>query len=185
MMNADRNVCRYFEAVDVLYSTNKFHIGCMQVCNDFLLMFPRRHVVKIPSLRTRFELVDWPDWDLVEKGPGFLELEKFLLGILDSCRSLESLYLSFVQVGSEALVIEMPLYPPKTYDIIRDSLTLVDQVVTWKSPVLRVEVGIPETYDPGFNYSRDYEGTKTWRESEHEGRGLYFSRGEYDNTGFG
>ncbi|KAJ5272589.1 hypothetical protein N7478_007714 [Penicillium angulare] len=127
-----------------------------------------------------FHLIDHTDFDSRKNKHGFIVLERFLVNLLKSCNSLKSLYLSFVEIGNEAAVMEIP-YRPEEFAILQDALSLVDQIVTQTSSGLYLEIGLPSTYYWNYQIEFNDEDEKMWRKSEHGEGGFYLSKGEDDD----
>jgi hypothetical protein len=138
---------RYTEGIDVLYSTNTFHIRNRMLIENLDVLLPSKYLTRIRSLELcgYFYLKNWPYHHPKTALLGYHGLETVLVAIRDCYPSLRKLYLSidsydvgaFLDFGEpEGDSIE-PLI-----DVMEKALGIVEEIVFQKHDSLEVEIAL-------------------------------------------
>lgn len=138
---------RYTEGIEVLYSTNTFHIRNRMLIENLDVLLPSKYLTRIRSLELcgYFYLKNWPQHHPKTALLGYHGLETVLVAIRDCFPSLRKLYLSIDSYDMSAFLDfcdpEGDSMEP-VIDVMERALGIVDEIVFQKHDSLKVEVAL-------------------------------------------
>lgn len=138
---------RYTEGIDVLYSTNTFHIRNRMLIENLDVLLPSKYLTRIRSLELcgYFYLENWPHHHPVTALLGYRGLETVLVAIRDCFPSLRKIYLS---IDSYDVAAYLHFREPEgdsiepVIDVMEKALGMVDEIAFQKHDSLKVEVAL-------------------------------------------